>query len=366
MVPYNIYRWVIFTLLVDKKYGCGTVSKIFGGHMTKTTKLVSTLALLSLTLGTAMAGPRDTKIDKMFYSINPSIKLTGPVYKDDSSVEEKNKYGSEIVRLLIKKAHEQGKSYLEAGDYKAYNAILAMALTVPLQEALYIQFRNVEGTDACNYEANSGELVKKSSEGNYVLFNQYLKSYPTPFLPDCSEIRGDRMTQIIRGGDGTDMSLMQVSIRWHGDDFFANKKYENVEQTIEYGIGHLMKGFNAVYRNVKEYKCIASGGGWFFKRKPVVINYVNLIRGIWAGQYNSGSITKTCRFDEFNSDYKKHDAGFERNLNKILNFDGQNLTADLITTFKLDSDAAAAITEISNNIKYETTSTSAVRAVLNR
>ncbi len=327
-----------------------------------TTKLLSTIAALSLISASAFAAEpaRNKALDKMMYTINPAIALEGPVYRDQADAASKNKYASELVRMILKEAHKQGKSYLEAGDSKAYYAILTMALTVPLQEGLYIQYRGVEGSDICRVDANNGELVKKSGETNYSLFTQYFKAPGRTFLPNCEEIQTDSITQIIRGGDGTDLSVMQVSIRWHFDDFLANRRYESVQSTLEYGIGHLMKGFNPVYRNLGDYKCIGSAGGFFKKKK---VSYINLIRGVWAGQYNSGSIAKTCRFDDSSSPYKHHDKGFEKNLNKILDFNG-TLAVDMVAEFKLDQDVAQAVMEVTSNLKNATDNRSALEKVL--
>jgi hypothetical protein len=327
-----------------------------------TLKLTSTLALLSIVSGTAFSAdlPRNKALDRMMYTINPQIQVSGPVYKDQSDSATKSKYASDLVRIILKEAHQKGLKYLEAGDTQAYYSIMTLALTVPLQEGLYIQFRNVEGADVCKAEANSGELVKKSGETNYTYFNQYFKSPERVFLPNCEEIKTNNVTQLIRGGDGTDLSVMQVSIRWHFADFLANKKYESVQQTINYGLGHLMNGFNPVYRNIGEYKCISEAGGIFKKKK---ISYINLVRGIWAGQYNSGSITKTCRFEDSASPYKHHDKGFEKNLNKILDFNG-TLSVDMIGEFKFDSDVAESVKEIAKNLKEATNNRTALDAVL--
>lgn len=316
------------------------------------------IALLSLNVN-ASEPARNKQLDRMMYTINPEIELSGPVFSDQSDAATKSKYGTELVRLILKEAHSQAKSYLEAGDTQAYYAAMTLALTVPMQEGLYIQYRSVEG-DVCRVDANNGELVKASGETNYSLFNQYFKTAEKPFLPNCEDINTKQVTQIIRGGDGTDLSVMQVSIRWHFDDFLANKKYESVEATLQYGISHLMKGFNPVYRNIGDYKCIAERQGFFRKKK---INYVNLVRGVWAGQYNSGSIAQTCRFDDFTSKYKSHDVGFERNLNKILNFTG-TLSVDMVGDLKLDSDVAAAFIEVVTNLKENRNDRSALDRIV--
>jgi len=293
------------------------------------------------------------------YTINPEIELSGPVFSDQSDAATKSKYGTELVRLILKEAHTQAASYLEAGDTQAYYAAMTLALTVPLQEGLYIQYRSVEG-DVCRADANNGELVRATGEANYSVFNQYFKTASMPFLPNCEEINSSKVTQIIRGGDGTDLSVMQVSIRWHFDDFLANKKYESVAATLQYGISHLMKGFNPVYRNIGDYKCISERQGFFRKKK---INYINLVRGVWAGQYNSGSIAQTCRFSDFGNKFKSHDVGFERNLNKILDFNG-TLSVDMVGDLTLDSDVAAAFKEVVTNLKENRNDRSALDRIV--
>lgn len=327
----------------------------------KLTNVIGTCAIGALMTSSLFAAEpaRNKALDRMMYTINPEITLGGPVYSDQSDAATKSKYGSDLVRLILKEADAQAKSYLEAGDTQAYYAALTLALTVPMQEGLYIQYRSVEGSGICNTDANSGALVQKSGETNYSLFTQYFKSPERTFFPNCENITSNKLTQIIRGGDGTDLSLMQVSIRWHFADFLANKKYESVQSTLQYGISHLMKGFNPVYRNLDNYKCIAETG--IFKKKK--INYINLVRGIWAGQYNSGSITKTCRFDDSASPYKHHDKGFMKNLDKILAFNG-TLSVDMVGDFKLDADVASAFTEVVSNLKNNTNNKTALDALL--
>lgn len=333
--------------------------------MTKT--ILGTIATLAVLTTSAMSAERNSSLDRMMYTINPAVSVSGPVYRDQSDAATKNAYGTELVRLILKEADRQAATYKEAGDMKAYYAVLAMALTVPMQEGLYIQYRGVEG-DVCNSDANSGELVKKGSSTNYDIFNQYFKT-STPFFPNCEDIKTNKLTQIIRGGDGSDLSIMQVSIRWHFDDFLALKKYESVEETLQYGISHLMKGFNPVYRNITDYDCLAGGkkGKLFGKKKKAQkeLSYTDLIRGIWAGQYNSGSIAKTCRFADSSSPYKHHDKGFERNLNKVLAFNGV-LSVDMVGDFKLDSDVAAAFKEVASNVQNATNSNTALNALLSK
>ncbi|MDD4973449.1 MAG: hypothetical protein PHY93_03815 [Bacteriovorax sp.] len=307
---------------------------------------ISTIILL-MSCSQADELARIKALDRMTYTINPAIKLIGPVFRDQGDKIEKSKYASSLVALIIKEADAKAKKYLEAGDTQAYYAFLALGLTVPLHEGLYIHFRNVDG-DVCNIAANNAELVKKAGPTNYKIFNQYFKNPERPYFPNCEVMNiKTGVNQMIRGGDGTDLSIMQVSIRWHFDDFLANRKYESVSQTLSYGLSLLLNGFDSVYRNVADYKCISDAGFLFEKNK---INYTNLIKGIWAGKYNSGSNTQTCRFADPNSPYKNHDIGFAKNLDKILNFNG-SISPDYIGEIKIEGDSANAIKEIVANLK---------------
>jgi hypothetical protein len=284
-------------------------------------------------------------LDKMMYTINPSAKIDGPQFHDTGSSAEKSAYVSSIIKSILKEADAKATKYLEAGDTQAYYSFMTLALTVPLHEGLYIHFRNTDG-NVCMADANSGDMVKKASETTFKIFNQYFKDPKMPFFPNCPDIKNTTgLRQMIRGSDGTDLSIMQVSIRWHFDDFLANKKYESVSKTLNYGFSHLLNGFDPVYRNVADYSCIYDRTA--SKRR---ISYVNLIKGVWAGKYNSGSIAQTCRFADANSPYKTHDAGFAANLDKILNFSGV-IPVDYIGDIKIEGAAGDAIKEIVKNLK---------------
>ncbi len=293
---------------------------------------------------------RVKSLDRMTYTINPDVEVKGPIYKDASSREEKNQYGTEMVKMVLKEAHRKAKKYLETNETQAYYSFLILALTVPLHEGLYIQYRKVKA-DVCNTDANNGELIKKAGPESYNYFTQYLMGGDRPFIVPCDQIQPDSaLTQIIRGFDGTDLSVMQVSVRWHFDDFLANRKYESTASTLDYGLGILMDGFDPVYRNITDYKCLYTGK-WYERKK--VINYKNLIRGIWAGRYNSGSIAKTCRFKDINSEYKSHDEGFLKNLDKVLGFDGViGMGGEL--NFQINSDVSETVKEVIANFTNNT------------
>ena len=145
--------------------------------------ILGTIATLAVLTTSAMSGERNTALDKMMYTINPAVSVSGPIYRDQSDLVAKNKYGTELVRLILKEADRQAASYKQAGDMQAYYAILTLALTVPLHEGLYIQYRGVEG-DVCRSDVNSGELLRSGSSTTYDIFNQYFKSSVNPFFPN--------------------------------------------------------------------------------------------------------------------------------------------------------------------------------------
>jgi hypothetical protein len=307
--------------------------------------------LLVLTIASqAFAGEKINALDRMMYTINPNAQISGPIFNDKADQEVKNNYASKVIDLILKTADAKAKKYKEAGDYRGYYAFLSLALTVPMHEGLYIQFRNIN-ENVCRADVNSGERIRKSSEESFQIFTEYFKKGPDAFIPDCEELASETCsTQIIRGGDGSDLSMMQISLRWHADDFLANKKYENVEQSLDYGMSQLLSGFNQVYRNARQYKCLYEKSSVVGKKK---FSYVNLIRGVWGGKYNSGTTSKTCRFADFKSAYKVNDAGFLGNLKKIINFN-ETISVDLVGKFTLNEIERDAIREISLNLKNNT------------
>ncbi|MBY0412768.1 MAG: hypothetical protein K2Q18_01315, partial [Bdellovibrionales bacterium] len=84
--------------------------------------LCASLALLSTNVFSEELA-RNKALDKMMYTINPQATLSGPVFFDQSDAATKSKYGTEVVRLVLKEAHKQGLKYLEAGDTQAYYAV---------------------------------------------------------------------------------------------------------------------------------------------------------------------------------------------------------------------------------------------------
>lgn len=325
------------------------------------TLAVSSLIALSTLNSMAHAQSRLGFLDRMMFTINPEISYQGPVFRDEDR-SQMTGYFSEMTKIVLEEAHKTAKGYLDSGDTEAYYAFMVLAMTVPLHEGLLIHFRQVSNDGSiCNDNANSGEIIPSSASTTRKHFQQYLKDGDRPFIVDCQKVRNDEsLKQIIRGGDGSDMGVMQVSIRWHFDDFLANKKYESVRSTVNYGVNYLMRGFRSVYRNSKKYRCISK----MFSSK---VDYEALVRGIWAGQYNSGNVGATCRFADRSSPYRGHDVGFEKNLEKVLNFSSsKSIPVFSGIEARLDASTEAALTEVIENFKNSSNNRTSLNRLLNQ
>lgn len=325
-------------------------------------KSLLTTCLVLPMLSSSLAFSQEKRVgflDKMMFTINPQVQTEGPIFVD-SEVSKRQDYTSEVFKIILSTAHEKAKSYLEAGDTQGYYAFMVLGMTVPLQEGLYMHFRETtnDGT-LCNPDANEGMIIGEAAKTTKEHFDVYLKSGEVPFLADCEKVSDTPvLKQIIRGHDGSDMGMMQVSLRWHYDDFLANRKYESVQRSVEYGLNFIMQGYRQIYRNASDYSCLTT----FFLKN---IKYENLIRGAWAGKYNSGNIRQTCRISDRSSPYRGHDEHFEENLQKVLSFpETGEISVFSDFTIKLNADVKAAVVEVIENFKNESNKRQAIEKIL--
>jgi len=268
-------------------------------------------------------------------------------------------------KLAYKEFINPGKGDAEfIADHNAYNAFMMLAITIPLHEGLYMSFRQTNDEKGlCNSYVNGGNAMVKNTKkkeqekikgsisryaskeekkrlkklkrwskrkykeyveelsdkyatiiakkkvakmknDSYHYFVHYLKEGKNPVVPECEDIKDYKVVNhLIKGGDGSDIGPMQVSVRWHYDDFLANKKYLSLEKSIEYALGDsfLMRDFKKVYYHLDDlaldksraksspYNCLVADGK---------VNYEKFIRGMWAGKYNSGQRKKACRIEQ--------------------------------------------------------------------
>ncbi len=362
-------------------------------------KSICTLALLNTMSASVLASDstisRVSALDRMMTTINPNVEIDAPIFKNTD--EAKKKYGSKFIKVLLQEAHKKASFLLEEGNIKAYNAFMTLALTVPLQEGLYLHVREINDSKGlCNDHANSGDLIfaytkekldekytaeelaeKKLSSTNYKHFNQYFKTGENPFFPDCKDVKDSQVIrQIIRGGDGTDLGAMQLSIRWHAENYLAKDGHKSLRKTFAYGLNYLMEGFKPLIYNFKStskvweerVKCLRKLEKWhvFASKRTYTIDYKNVVRGTWAGKYNSGNLNKTCRFADSSSPYKGHDEGFLKNLNKVLDIENLDKIGVFDSTaFELDEASRGAYEQVISNFKNEENNRDKIEEILN-
>ncbi len=288
------------------------------------------------------------------FVVNPEATTIGPKFKN--TPERRAVYGDQVATLLLKNADKLASKYLDMNDPMAYNAFLVMALTVPMHEGFYVHFRetaNVE-SECVDYKSKYKKLGGKAKKE----FKKHLVKGSTPFLVKCSKVDEDipTVTSIMRAIlDGSDIGMMQISVRWHYDVFLAQRKFESVEKTIDYGLRHLMKGFDPIYRKSNEHTCLTDNGSF---------SYQNLVRATWGGFYNGGSVGQACRFSGVGH---ANDRAFKKNLDKTLAYPetgllgyNQDLRLDLTPTVK------AAVVEVIKNLRNGTDNRSAINKLLKK
>lgn len=308
-------------------------------------------------------------LDNVMATINKSAEIYGPIYRHDTRNSEN--YGDEIVKIILKSAHAKAKRYLDEGNPQAYYAFLALSLTVPNQEGLFVHFREVDSDrDYCNDERSTGENIKSSKakdqfqaalngEGGKKLFGIFNRNKESEgFLVKCKDLRGEKKYRqlIVGGSDGSDVGMFQLSALWHFDEFLNKGKYDSVKQTVDYGLNYLRQQFHHGYRNAAtKYTC--------FLDENQNIDYFKLIRGSWSA-YNGGPSQK-CRFADKEGPYAGHDNGFKKNLDITLNLnDGGFFGFASDSTLDLSPAVRAAVEEVVTNLEKKTNSASALQSLL--
>ncbi len=295
-------------------------------------------------------------LSKSMGTINPEAKISGPVYRHETKKEDQ--YGDEVAKILLEEAHKQAKEYLAEGNTEAYYAFMILALTVPNQEGLYVHFREVPAQEEyCRDKRTQGDGISGESVNELfkVVFNNH-KPVPEElkdvgffrglfggkklkerleqlekenqerekngFLLPCSKMTGNESTyrQLILGGwDGSDVGMMQVSVKFHYDKFLKPKKYQSVRETIQYGLGYIKKRFDVILGKNTTPTYIADPESSYvcFTDENGKVNYQAVVQGSWAA-YNGGPAQR-CRFtriDDPENEYAGHDKGFLVSMKK--------------------------------------------------
>ena len=131
------------------------------------------IPILFLALSGALSA-RETTHDKSMYTINPKAKISGPILQENG----REKFNSEIFKIIIKEAHQRAAKYLESKNPHAYWSFLTLALTVPFHESDINHFREVDNKKGlCIETANNGVRVQKRAGARGLrVFKKYFKA----------------------------------------------------------------------------------------------------------------------------------------------------------------------------------------------
>ncbi len=328
---------------------------------TKHFKKLNCILVLS-SLFSSQAYARDWLAKQMF-SINPQLEIQGPVQGTVSAKQ----YKTQVLRIILEEAHEQAREYLQVGDFDGYWGFIIAAMTVPLHEGANIHFRKVDNDGTkCQERSNSGSIFSSSTRYSNV-FTRVFKQGSIEALPDCDQLSSQEyLYQLLHGHDGSDVGIMQVNLYWHERNFLASGYWKNVRSTIRYGLELVKKGYNGIYRNSSNYSCVYSNGA---------LDYDKVIRGSWAGVYNSGNLSASCRFANPSSDWARNDINFKNSLEKIKSLDDASsrsshysvndtedeLLGSIISHYKNKIQSAAVLTDYIINHRVSGTDTTQPR-----
>jgi hypothetical protein len=277
------------------------------------------------------------KTDHMMLSLAPNFRTSGPVFNIHD--EDQTQYSNNLTTILLEETHKMALPYLEAGDHKAYYALMVLGLTVPYHEGLFMQFRyrdnitfGVDNNDnedddnenfyksPCKVTLNNGTKQKKTNARN--TFNTIILNEANPVALPCDQLQNQRVLKqvIAGGGDGSDLGIMQISTSYWRKHFWSKGTIYSTRQTVRFGLNTVLfknndKGFPYLYANYASNDDFAK----CLKNEDNSINYFNLIRGTWA-RYNGGFGKSPCRFLDTTDKFHDNDINFERSLNRILRF----------------------------------------------
>lgn len=252
----------------------------------------------------------DRVMDRQNFTFSPQIEISGPIYQSENAQE----YMKETLQIVLSEAHILANDYLLAGDRFAYWSFIMGALMVPLHEGGYLHFRSIPNSKkACLDNSNSGRIFNKAKSTKEV-FRSYFKlpNDDLAIFPSCKTLESEiNLNQILHGGDGSDIGMMQVNMRFHEKGYILFGGYQDVRSTVNYGLNFYKKGFDYVYRNSSAFPCVKNN-----KR----IDQKKLIHAAWAGMYNSGNLNESCRWTREKNEWQANDDAFEINLRKLYSF----------------------------------------------
>jgi hypothetical protein len=248
------------------------------------------------------------KLNSIFVTLNPSAisTINGPIV--DAKSHDYKTYADNVIKIAMQETHNKAKRYLKTNEYKKYYSMMLAGLTIPMHEGIFTHFRRVKNTKGrCDSSKNDGDSLKNQgiTRTNFRKAFHNEENASKSYLSNCKNLKANQpvIQMIAGGGDGSDVGIMQLSVRWHYKDFLAPKKFKSVRETLRYGNGYYLRGFNKLARDAKDYPCITD--------KNKKLDHVKLARAAWGGWYNAGgtNYVRACRisFKKGAEDFKLTD-----------------------------------------------------------
>ncbi|MBT3981756.1 MAG: SH3 domain-containing protein [Bacteriovoracaceae bacterium] len=258
--------------------------------------------------------------DGNFLTMNSDQAVVGPIFNGDEAT-----YINEVFENIYIEAEKIADAeYLKYGDEKAYWSFLFGSLIVPYHESYLTHFRK-QANKNCSYGLNSGSRFKSKSSWLHKIFMRNFKVEGDQVTPNCDQIDGqENYFQLLNSQDYYSTGIMQIAINWHEEEYTAPRKFLSIPESIEYGLSIFNTGFKTIYHNSSSYWCIKNTG---VGQNPANFEYI--IRGAWAGVYNSGKLSRTCRFKIPSDSWYGNDKGFFRSLNSIKSKSGNQYSIHL-------------------------------------
>ncbi len=306
---------------------------------------------------------RNLNYDRNYLALNPEKDINGFVHVEGRDSE----YMQRLFGEILQEAHRiAAKDFYipDENQSRLYNGFLLNALVVPFHESSLMHITKRK-TDNC-YLGN--DLVDKSFHGSdsavsfirKILENENddslnekfkllsnpdketlrlwisdklkiapqldkgissflrLAGYDSSLFPACHKFKSKKFYQLLFGSDYADIGLYQLNTPFHHEMMKEGDLFDTVA-TIKYGLNYLYSGdhgyggYRRIANNYKSFNCLQGD-------KDSVDFYKNILRGNWAGQFNMGQISETCRFAD-TIDPDDRDFDFKDNLETMLRTD---------------------------------------------
>lgn len=334
---------------------------------------------------------QNSKLSSQLYRRNylylyDNIQYSGLTYEEGEDAS----YLKVLFGKLIQAADRNAKADFykpSAGIHQNYYAFLLAALSVPYHESRLLHFARRKAKD-CYFTNNlldpiypkdkplefyalerktkgiktimrNTEFLYKNLSGFNQLFNTDDKIF---YHCDYFKDRADSQSIIIASDYG-DMGMLMVNMKSH-PDLFSSKRIFDVDEVIEYGVNYLYEGhgraggFKKLALNSDSFSCLKG-----VEEKSRYEYSVRLVRGAWAGQYNAGNTSETCRFTNPTHKHYKKSVAFLEKLNEIIDINTKQGSAwhSYLPAYSVEE---KAFYEILHNIRKGTNFRTSIDIVL--